>query len=151
MGVEHTFAIHAETFSQGGGTGRGSQYGQWKWAGGMALHLITDGREHAKDKGQEFLMLPGESLAEVAEKQAKLREKRSRKRANQKLKKAEEAAAQTAEDQLVRQQEDAAKAALRKGALIQPHASLSTMLKSATGASMAGQIDSSSSESDDDC
>merc|ERR1712151_909937 len=114
-----------------------------KWAGGMALHLITDGREHAKDKGDEFLMLPDQSLAEVAEKQAKLREKRSRKRANQKLKKAEEAAAKTAEDQLVRQQEDAAKAALRKGALIQPHASLSTMLKSETVASMANHIDSS--------
>merc|ERR1712232_1384075 len=57
------------------------------------------------------------------------REKRLRKKANRKLKKAEVVAAQSVEDQLARQQEDAAAAALRKQALVQPHASLSRMFK----------------------
>merc|ERR1712232_1044168 len=87
------------------------------------------GDSPVKDKSQEFAMVPDEHLAELAEKQAKLREKRLRKKANRKLKKAEVVAAQSVEDQLARQQEEAAAAALRKQALVQPHASLSRMFK----------------------
>merc|ERR1719436_1010371 len=110
--VENSFALHTETFACPAGNDRGNMYGKCTWVGGMALHLITeDDHSPMPDKSQEFAMVPDEDLAELAERQAKLREKRQRKKASQKMKKAELAAAQAADDALAKEREDAGEAA----------------------------------------
>merc|ERR1711988_19927 len=92
--TENTLALHVETFEKG--MGRGNLYGTRTWVGGMALHLITDTSSPAADKSQEFAMMPGEAMADLAEKKRNLREKKQRKKAEQRMKKEEEAATHAA-------------------------------------------------------
>mmetsp|Transcript_54215 Transcript_54215/g.100188 ORF Transcript_54215/g.100188 Transcript_54215/m.100188 type:complete len:440 (-) Transcript_54215:171-1490(-) len=134
--VESTFALHAETFARNIRSNResghhGNLYGECTWVGGMAIHLVTEDEDDpVLNKSRQFAAVPDEELAELTEKRAKIREKRARKKANQKAKKADAAAAQAAEEQLAREQLQAAAASERKVGLLQPHESLSRLLKS---------------------
>mmetsp|Transcript_89245 Transcript_89245/g.288459 ORF Transcript_89245/g.288459 Transcript_89245/m.288459 type:complete len:451 (-) Transcript_89245:79-1431(-) len=139
--VENSFALHTETFACPSGGDRGNMYGKCTWVGGMALHLITeDDHSPLPDKSQEFAMVPDEDLAELAERQAKLRDKRARKKASQKQKKAEVQASQAAEAQLVKEQEQTEAAAKRREGLLQPHASLSRFFEDAAPRKREGLI-----------
>mmetsp|Transcript_44655 Transcript_44655/g.103143 ORF Transcript_44655/g.103143 Transcript_44655/m.103143 type:complete len:415 (+) Transcript_44655:139-1383(+) len=134
--VESTFALHAETFARNIRSSResghhGNLYGECTWVGGMAIHLVTEDEDDpVLNKSRQFAAVPDEELAELTEKRARIREKRARKKANQKAKKADAAAVQAAEEQLAREQLLAAAASERKVGLLQPHESLSRLLKS---------------------
>mmetsp|Transcript_34344 Transcript_34344/g.80377 ORF Transcript_34344/g.80377 Transcript_34344/m.80377 type:complete len:441 (-) Transcript_34344:172-1494(-) len=134
--VESTFALHAETFARNirgirESGHHGNLYGECTWVGGMAIHLVTEDEDDpVLNKSRQFAAVPDEELAELTEKRAKIREKRARKKANQKAKKADAAAVQAAEEQLAREQLQAAAASERKVGLVQPHESLSRLLKS---------------------
>mmetsp|Transcript_113100 Transcript_113100/g.320066 ORF Transcript_113100/g.320066 Transcript_113100/m.320066 type:complete len:452 (-) Transcript_113100:95-1450(-) len=127
--LESTFVLHIETFERDRNQ-HGNMYGRCTWVGGMALHLITeeqDGPRH--ERSQEFALMPDEHMAELTEKRGKLRERRARKKAELKSRKEEEAAAQAAKEQIDREREDAAAAARSKEGLVQPHESLTKLLK----------------------
>merc|ERR1711920_16653 len=97
----------------------------------MVLHLIMEDKEDPSlDRSHEFTMMSDEDMTELTEKRGKLRERRARKKAGQKSKKEEEAAAEAAKLQVEREQEHAAATARRKENLLQPHESLSRLLKS---------------------
>jgi len=136
--VDSSFVLHAETFACGDGGCRdlghhGNLYGKCTWVGGMAIHVVQEDQDDpVLDKSREFALLPDEALAELTEKHARIREKRTRKKANQKAKKAAAAAAEADREQVLREQLEAAAVAERKNGLLQPHKELSRLFASST-------------------
>jgi len=133
--VDSTFVLHAETFARLSSNAKesshhGSQYGECTWVGGMAIHLVKEDKDDpVLNRSREFAMVPEEELADLMDKQVKLREKRSRKKANQKAKKDLISSEQAEEDRVVREMQAVAAAGQRKKGLIQPHEGFSKMLQ----------------------
>jgi len=124
--IAGVLALHAETWGSPMGVRPGQNqtrggYGECTWIGGTAFHYGWGEREEASD----FATMGMEKMPELAEKRAKERDKRARKRANQKKKKVEQKEAAAAEH---REEEEAA-AALRKKNLMPVNDSLAAALK----------------------
>eukprot|EP00928_Gymnodinium_smaydae_P044634 TRINITY_DN29769_c0_g1_i2.p1 TRINITY_DN29769_c0_g1~~TRINITY_DN29769_c0_g1_i2.p1 ORF type:complete len:250 (+),score=53.15 TRINITY_DN29769_c0_g1_i2:85-834(+) len=131
--VENTFVIHAETFERNIASVKGSPYGKCTWVGGMALHVVADEKDANNpgyERSQDFGKVPDGEMAGLVEKSAKVRERRLRRKASLKQRKCREAAEQAELEEAQRRTEASSAAAIRKEALLKPHAALGEMFKS---------------------